>query len=137
MIYRILAESVVVAHFAFIAFVIGGGLLVLRWPRLALLHLPAACWGALVELTGWYCPLTPLENSLRQAAGDAGYAGSFIAHYLLPIIYPAGLTRAIQVGLATLVVLLNLVIYRWLVHRRRMAQAKVGALGNEPGAALE
>ena len=119
MTYRILAEGVVVLHFAFIVFVVVGGLFVVRWPRLALAHLPAACWGAAIELTGGICPLTPLENTLRQAAGDAGYAGSFIAHYLLPIIYPAELTREIQYVLAGLLIGVNLGIYGWLLRHRR------------------
>ncbi|MEF8700262.1 MAG: DUF2784 domain-containing protein [Candidatus Accumulibacter sp. UW20] len=114
---RLLADGVVVLHLVFIAFVIGGGLLVLRWPWLALLHLPAACWGVLVELNGWICPLTPLENRLRQAAGDAGYQESFVEHYLLPILYPAGLTRTTQFALATAVMLINLVIYAYFARR--------------------
>ncbi len=123
MIYRFLADGLVVLHFSFIAFVILGGLLVLRWPRLALLHLPAAGWAALVELNGWICPLTPQENRWRQAAGEAGYAGSFIDHYLLPILYPTGLTRDHQFVLAALMVLVNLALYGWLIRRRRRARS--------------
>ncbi|MBL8424926.1 MAG: DUF2784 domain-containing protein, partial [Candidatus Accumulibacter phosphatis] len=82
MINRLLADGIVVLHCLFIAFVVLGGVLALRWPRLAWVHLPAACWGAAIELSGWICPLTPLENRFRQAAGEAGYAGSFIDHYL-------------------------------------------------------
>jgi len=119
MIYRILAEGVVVLHFAFIVFVVVGGLFVVRWPRLGLAHLPAACWGAAIELTGGICPLTPLENTLRQAAGDAGYEGSFIAHYLLPIVYPTGLTREVQYVLAGLLIGVNLGIYGGILRRRR------------------
>lgn len=120
MIYRFVADAIVVLHLLFIGFVVLGGCLVLRWPKLALLHLPAACWGAVIELRGWICPLTPLENQLRQAAGDAGYPGSFIDQYLLPIIYPAGLTRGIQYGLAALVIIVNLAVYGWLARRRLM-----------------
>ncbi|MCM8593818.1 DUF2784 domain-containing protein [Accumulibacter sp.] len=115
--YRLLADAVVVAHLLFILFVVFGGLLVLRWPRLALAHLPAACWGALIEVGGWICPLTPLENGLREAAGEAGYPGSFIARYLLPVIYPAGLTRELQFVLAAVVVAVNLAVYAELLRR--------------------
>jgi len=117
----LLADGIVVFHFLFIAFVVAGGALCLRWPRLAWAHVPAACWGIVIELTGWICPLTPLENELRQAAGQAGYAGSFIAHYLLPIIYPPGLTRTTQLALAGALVAGNLACYGWLIHRHRSA----------------
>lgn len=126
MIFRVLADLVVVAHCAFILFVLCGGLLaLLRW-WLCFLHLPAAAWGIAIELSGGFCPLTPLENELRRLSGSAGYAGSFIEHYLLPVIYPAGLTREIQLGLATLVVVFNLVVYglvalRWWRRGRRRA----------------
>jgi hypothetical protein len=86
---RIAADLVVLAHLGFILFVILGGLLVLRWPRMAWIHLPAVIWGALIEFAGWICPLTPLENWLREASGTAGYQGGFIEHYLVPIVYPA------------------------------------------------
>lgn len=117
------ADALVLCHLAFILFVVFGGLLVLRWPRWAWLHLPAAFWGALVELAGWICPLTPLENVLRFAAGESGYTGGFISHYLLPLIYPAGLTREVQWLLGAGVLALNASVYgfiliRW-VHRRR------------------
>lgn len=116
---RLLADALVVVHLAFIVFVVGGGLLVLRWPRLALAHLPAAAWGAFIELSGGICPLTPLENAWRQAAGEAGYAASFVEHYLLPIVYPAGLTREIQFVLAAVVIVVNIAVYAWLLARRR------------------
>jgi hypothetical protein len=116
---RVLADCIVVLHLLFISFVVVGGSLVLRWPRVALVHLPAACWGAAIELSGGICPLTPLENRFRQAAGAAGYPGSFIEHYLLPIIYPAGLTRDIQYGLAAVVIVVNVTIYGWLFYRHR------------------
>lgn len=131
--YRLLADAVVVVHLLFIGFVILGGLLVLRWPRLALAHLPAACWGALIELGGWRCPLTPLENSLRQAAGDAGYRGGFIEHYLLPIIYPAELTRGLQLALAAGVIVVNVGVYGWLLYRRRSSRSAVEKQGNGRG----
>jgi hypothetical protein len=123
MAYRVLADLVVGMHALFVAFVVLGGLLALRWPRIAAAHLPAAVWGALIELRGWVCPLTPLEQSLRAAAGDAGYQGGFIEHYLLPVLYPAGLTRDVQLTLGSLVIAVNIVIYG-IVLRRRMARAR-------------
>ena len=93
MIYRALADLVLVVHLGFVLFVVLGGLLVVRWPWLAWLHVPAAVWGVLIEFMGWICPLTPLENSFRVAGGGAGYSGGFIEHYIRPILYPAGLTR--------------------------------------------
>lgn len=119
--YRVLADLVVGIHVLFVAFVVAGGLVVLRWPRLAWAHIPAAIWGALIEFAGWVCPLTPLEQSLRAAADQAGYSGGFIEHYLLPVLYPGGLTRNIQVGLGLLVVALNLLIYGYLLARTRTA----------------
>jgi hypothetical protein len=119
MAYRILADLVVGLHVAFVVFVVVGGLLALRWPRMALVHLPAAVWGALIEFQGWICPLTPLEKSLRAAAGQAGYEGGFIEHYLLPVLYPSGLTRGVQLVLGTAVVAINLGVYGYLWLRRR------------------
>jgi uncharacterized membrane protein YhhN len=95
MLYRWLADLVVVLHFGFVLFVVGGGLLALRWPRLARVHLPTAVWGVLIEFGGWLCPLTPLENWLRRRSGGAGYAGGFVEHYVLPVLYPSGLTRGV------------------------------------------
>jgi hypothetical protein len=106
-----LADLVVFLHFAFVLFVIFGGLLVLRWPRLAYVHLPVAIYGALIELVGWICPLTPLEKRLRESAGLEGYQGGFVEHYILPVLYPAGLTRNVQLVLGLIVVGMNLVIY--------------------------
>jgi hypothetical protein len=117
MIYRLLADSVLILHLLFIGFVIFGGLLALRFPWIALAHIPAACWGAFIELTAGLCPLTTIEVGLRRIAGDAGYSGSFIERYLLPIIYPYGLTRDIQFGLAGFVILINITIYGVLVYR--------------------
>jgi hypothetical protein len=116
--YRILADLVVGLHTLFVAFVMVGGLLALRWPWVVAGHLPAAVWGALIEFRGWICPLTPLEKSLRAAAGDAGYQGGFIEHYLLPVLYPQGLTREVQVAMGFAVVAVNLVIYLILLRRR-------------------
>ena len=122
MIFRLLSDLVVLLHLAFILFVAAGGLPVLRWPKLAWLHLPAAAWGAVIELNGWYCPLTPLENYFSRLAGSQGYAGGFIEHYLLPVIYPAELTRAIQVGLGILVIAVNCIPYSLLLYRRLRRQ---------------
>ncbi len=126
MLYRLLADLVVAFHALFVAFVVAGGLLVLRRPRLALLHLPAAVWGALIELRGWICPLTPLEKWLRAAAGEAGYRGGFIEHYLLPVLYPAGLTRGVQLALGAVVIAVNLGVYATLWWRRRTSNAPPG-----------
>ena len=119
MLAGLLADLVFVAHLAFIAWVLGGGLAVAWRPWLAWLHLPAVAWGAAVELLGLYCPLTPLEQYLLRAAGRAGYDGGFIAHYLLPLIYPAGLTRELQWLLGGTVLTVNAVAYGWLLARRR------------------
>ena len=115
--YRLLSDLVVLLHLAFILFVVSGGLAALRWPLLSLLHLPAAAWGAAVELNGWYCPLTPLENHFSRLAGDRGYDGGFIAHYLLPVIYPEGLTREIQTVLGLVVLAVNCIPYALLLRR--------------------
>jgi len=117
--YGSLADLVVVVHAAFVAFVVFGGLLVLRNPRLAWLHVPAAVWGVLIEFAGWVCPLTPLENALRLRGGEAGYGGGFIEHYLLPVLYPGGLTRGIQIVLGGLALALNLAVYTVIFARRR------------------
>jgi len=114
-----LADFVVVLHFLFVLFVVLGGLLVLRWPRVAWLHVPAAIWGAAIELAGGICPLTPLENSLRRQAGGTGYSGGFIEHYILPILYPSALTRDIQLILGLLVLAVNLGIYGYVFSRKR------------------
>lgn len=119
MAYRLAADAVVALHLAFIVFAVAGGLLVLRHPRIAFLHLPAVAWVVWLELTGARCPLTPLENALRGGAGERGYEGGFIEHYLLPIIYPAGLTADVQTWLGTGALVLNAAIYAFAWHRRR------------------
>ena len=116
---RLAADLVVVLHAAFVLFVVCGGLLALRWPKAAWVHLPAAAWGAAIEFTGWICPLTPLENALRVRAGDDGYAGDFVAQYLLAALYPDGLTRGVQVTLGAAVVLVNAAIYVLVIRRTR------------------
>ena len=118
MLYRFLADLVVLLHSAFVLFVIFGGLLALRWPRAAWLHLPAALWGAGIEFAAGICPLTPLENHFRRLGGEAGYSGGFVEHYVLPVLYPNGLTYGAQLVLGTFVVILNLVVYT-VVWRRR------------------
>jgi hypothetical protein len=122
MISRLLADAVLLLHLAFVAFAVAGGLLVLRWRWVALLHLPALAWAAFVEFTGRICPLTPLENALRAAGGQAGYEGGFVEHYLLPMLYPADLTRELQFLLGGGLLLFNLAVYAalgWQARRRR------------------
>jgi cytochrome c biogenesis protein CcdA len=117
MFYRTAADAVVAFHLLFIVFVLFGGLLVLRRPWLAMLHVPAIIWGTAVEFLHLYCPLTPLENALRSKAGEQGYDGGFVEHYLIPLIYPAGLTPGVQLWLGGIVVLVNVAVYgRLLVH---------------------
>jgi Protein of Unknown function (DUF2784) len=119
LIYRAVADLVLVVHLTFVLFVVLGGLLVLRWPRVAWVHVPAAVWGVVIEYTGWICPLTPLENSFRVRGGAAGYSGGFIEHYIQPVLYPAGLTRSTQVLLGSLVLILNLAAYSVVASRMR------------------
>jgi hypothetical protein len=122
MVSRVLADAVLVLHLGFVLFVVLGGLLVVRWPRLAWVHLPAAGWGAWVELAGWICPLTPLENRLRGQSGLAGTESGFLEHHLLPVLYPAALTRELQWGLGIAVLLINAGIYAFALRaaaRRR------------------
>jgi hypothetical protein len=119
MTWRLAADAVLVLHFAFIAFALLGGLLALRWRWMPLLHLPAAAWGAFVELSGRTCPLTWIENDLRRLAGEAGHARSFVETHLLGVIYPEGLTREVQLGLAGIVVFVNAAIYALVWRSRR------------------
>ena len=124
MLFRLAADLTLLVHLAFILFVVGGALLVLRWPVLAWLHLPAAIWGAWIEISGGLCPLTTLENRFRLAAGQEGYEESFVEHYLMPVIYPGGLTRGMQLWLAAGVVTVNVVLYGYLLLRRRKTRIK-------------
>ena len=119
--YGLLADAVLLAHAAFVAFVVLGGLLVRRWPRLAWVHLPVVAWGAGIEFTGGICPLTPLENHLRALAHEQGYAGGFVEHYVFGLLYPEGLTRDVQIVLGLGVLALNGAVYAWLWYRRRQA----------------
>ncbi|MDP2819774.1 MAG: DUF2784 domain-containing protein [Polaromonas sp.] len=117
MTFSLLADVVLLVHLLFIVFAVGGGALALRWRWMPWLHLPALAWGATVEFTGWICPLTPLENALRRAAGAATYSETFIEHYLMPVIYPGELTRELQWALGALLLVINGVVYavvwRW------------------------
>lgn len=123
MFFRYLADSLVVFHLAFVAFVLLGALLV-AWKRWVVwLHLPAIVWGALVEINAWMCPLTPWEQHLRRAAGQSGYEGGFVEHYLLPILYPPGLEPRIQLALGMVVIVLNAGLYGWLLWRHRIRRA--------------
>lgn len=121
MIFRLAADLTVTLHLLFVVFVVTGGFLALRWPKAVYLHIPTAVWGALIEFTGWICPLTPLENYFRRVAGEAGYEGGFLNHYLVPILYPAGLTAGMQVLLGLGVILVNATAYGLLLARRRKA----------------
>ena len=118
MLHLLAANAVLVLHLLFICVVVFGSFAVPRRPRFAFIHLPAAVWGFLVEAMGWYCPLTDLENELLRRAGQAGYDGSFLEHYLLAVIYPEGLTRGVQLALAAAVLLINGGMYGWMLARR-------------------
>jgi hypothetical protein len=121
---RTAADLVVLVHLGFILFVILGGWLVLLWPKIAWIHIPAAIWGAFIEFAGWICPLTPLENWLRRAGGSAGYTGGFIEHYIVPIVYPTELSRETQILLGAVVMVVNCVAYGvWWIRGRRSAKA--------------
>jgi drug/metabolite transporter superfamily protein YnfA len=119
MAYRATADAILVTHLAFVLFAVFGALLVLRWPRLAWLHIPAVVWAAFIEFTGTICPLTPLEVALRQRAGQAGYGGGFIDHYVVSLLYPEGLTPNAQAMLGAVVVAINAAIYIVAFRRRR------------------
>ena len=120
---RLAADALVLVHVAFIVFVVAGGLLVVRDPRWAAAHLPAALWAAYAEITATLCPLTPLENALRRRAGEAGYDGGFIEHYLIPLVYPPGLTPGDQLWLGVGVVVVNALLYGWAWRRARMRRS--------------
>ena len=115
MFYLFLADLVVIVHLSFVAFVVVGGLLTLKWRKFAYIHVPAVGWGALVEIMGWVCPLTPVEIWLRDRAGAKGYSTGFIEHYILPVLYPAQLTPTVQWVLGILLLFVNVAIYSWIV----------------------
>jgi hypothetical protein len=124
MIYRFLADVVLVVHLGFVLFVVLGALLVFRWPRLRWLHLPAAAWGVIIEIAGWPCPLTPLEKALRRLGGEGGYAGGFIERYVTALLYPGELPRAAHIALGLLALAINLAIYGLLFRRSRKGSGK-------------
>jgi hypothetical protein len=123
--FRLLADATVVLHLMFVAFVVCGGLLVLRWRRVAWFHVPAAAWGAWVEFAGWICPLTPLENWLRVRGGSSAYTTGFVERYLLPVLYPESLSRDVQWVLGGLVIVVNAVVYAVVIRSRRSTGAHV------------
>ena len=129
--YRVLADATVVLHLAFVLFVIAGAFLAIRWPRVAFAHIPAAAWGAWVELAGWICPLTPMENWLREQAGQAVYTTSFVDRYVMPVLYPPALSREIQWGLGVFVLAINAGAYLLVLHRwKRRQRPPASALAN-------
>lgn len=118
--FAFLAALVVIVHLAFVLFATLGGVLVLRWPRVAWVHLPCVAWAVYVEFSGRICPLTPLEHTLRQRAGLDHYSGDFIAHYVFPVLYPAGLTRDAQLTIGIILIAINLAAYSWAMRRRHL-----------------
>jgi uncharacterized protein DUF2784 len=120
-VFAVLAGTIVVIHLAFVLFAASGALPALRWRWLPWVHVPAAAWASYIELSGGICPLTPLENDLRARAGLDYYSGDFVARYLFPVLYPDGLTREAQAVIGSLVLAVNVVLYTWLVRRRRVA----------------
>ena len=125
MLYRIAADLVVAVHLEFVLFVVFGGVLLLKWKRSAWVHLPAALWGVVIEFAGWVCPLTPLESWLRENGGAQGYSGSFVEHYLEPVLYPAVLTRRLQIAFGFFALIVNLGIYGYVLWRNaRSARRK-------------
>ncbi|HEY0875004.1 MAG TPA: DUF2784 domain-containing protein [Vicinamibacterales bacterium] len=122
--YSVLADAVLVLHFLFVLFVVLGGLLAVRWRWIVWAHIPAALWGVAIEFGGWICPLTPLENRLRALAGEPTYHGDFIARYLMPVIYPEGLTRETQVTLGFAALILNLLVYAIVLRRWRRPRGR-------------
>jgi hypothetical protein len=124
--FRAASDLLVVVHGTFVVFVVLGGLLVVRWPRLAWAHVPAVVWGVFVELTGRICPLTPLENEFRERSGLTTYQGDFVQHYVLPLLYPAQLTRTRQIWLGALALLINVVVYERIVRAAFSSRANTG-----------
>ena len=120
--YRLLADVILLLHVAFVVFAVLGALLAMRWRRLVWIHVAAVLWAASVEFFGWICPLTPLENRLRDRAGEDSYSADFIARYLVPALYPQGLTREVQIALGIFVMLINLILYAWIFRHRTKAK---------------
>ena len=119
MISLLLSELLVLVHFAFVLFVVFGGMFTLKWRWMVWVHLPAVLWGVIVEVTGWVCPLTILENNFRLQAGQQGYGGDFLAHYLMPVLYPPGLDLNLQLLMAGTAILINIVIYSYVFKKTR------------------
>ncbi|GMQ87068.1 MAG: DUF2784 domain-containing protein [Gammaproteobacteria bacterium] len=119
MFYQLAADAIVLIHFGFILYVVLGGLLSYKWLYLSWLHLPAVIWGVVMSLAGWICPLTPLENKLRAASGGGRYSSGFIEHYILPVIYPAGLDRELQTAMGIALLVVNALVYLGLIIRDR------------------
>ncbi len=117
--FQVLADGVVIIHLGFILFVIFGGIIAVFWPKVLLIQITCVIWGIFIELTGFICPLTPMENYLRQQAGQMPYSGDFIMHYIEPVIYPEGLTREFQILMGLLAFVVNVLVYIWLFHRKR------------------
>ena len=132
MLYQLLADTIVILHLAFVIFAVFGGFLVFTWKRLAWLHVPASLWAALIEFAGWICPLTPWENRLRELAGATPYHTDFVAHYLLPLLYPTALSRSLQIFLGVLVLSINAGIYGWLLWRGRRVNLRGGPGDRRP-----
>jgi hypothetical protein len=124
LVYSYLADFIVLLHTFFVLFVVLGGILVLWKPYVAWVHIPAVFWAASIEFLGWICPLTPLENMLRARAGNAGYETGFVEHYILPILYPASLTREMQIGFGIIVLGVNIAVYVFLWLRMRNGEKK-------------
>ena len=124
MAYRLLADFVLLAHFAFVVFAVAGGFLVLRYPAVVWFHLPALLWGVLVESMDWTCPLTPLENTLRLLGRDAGYSGGFVEHFVSKLLYPASLTIELRTLLAALLAIANVTIYGYVIAKKRAGKRR-------------
>jgi hypothetical protein len=120
--FALLAALIVLVHLLFVVFACVGGMLAVRWPRIAWIHLPAAAWAVFVELSGGVCPLTPLELALRRLAGLPDYSGDFVANYVFPVLYPEGLTRGAQFAVGGFVVATNVIAYGWVFWRRKAPQ---------------
>jgi len=119
MFYKLAADAVALLHITFVVFTLAGGLLVYRWRWIAVLHIPAVVWGVLLEFRGWTCPLTPLEQQLRSAGNEVSYSGGFVDHYVLPTLYPAEIDRAMQVDMGSILLIINIAVYGWLLWRVR------------------
>jgi len=125
MLYGIAADLLIIFHFSFIIFVMTGAFLALKWSRIIYLHLPCALWGAIVELNGWFCPLTPYENTFRQLGMEAGYTGNFVEAFIVPLVYPPDLTRDVQILMGLSVIIVNLAVYGWIIYKQLGKQKSI------------